>query len=66
VNNRLTLVTTRLTLIATIFLPLNFVAGWFGMNLEIFPAPLAKVIVIGITLALPPSLWWWFHRRRLL
>jgi magnesium transporter len=66
VNNRLTLVTTRLTLIATIFLPLNFVAGWFGMNLEILPAPLAKAIVIGITLTLPPSLWWWFHRRRLL
>jgi hypothetical protein len=36
------------------------------MNLEILPAPLAKAIVIGITLTLPPSLWWWFHRRRLL
>jgi len=66
VNNRLTLVTTRLTLVATIFLPLNFVAGWFGMNLEILPAPLSKVIAVGITLALPPSLWWWFRHKRLL
>jgi magnesium transporter len=66
VNNRLTLVTTRLTLIATIFLPLNFVAGWFGMNLEILPAPLAKAVAIGATLALPPALWWWFRSKRLL
>ncbi len=66
VNNRLTLVTARLTLIATIFLPLNFVAGWFGMNLEILPVPVGKAIAIGVTLLLPPLLFAWFHRKRLL
>ena len=40
-NNRLSAVTARLTLIATIFLPLNFIAGFFGMNLEILPPTVA-------------------------
>lgn len=66
VNNRLTLVTARLALVATVFLPLNFIAGWFGMNLEILPIGVSKALAIGATLALPPALWWWFRRKRLL
>ncbi len=41
VNNRLSAVMARLTLISTIFLPLNFLAGFFGMNLGDPPARLA-------------------------
>ena len=66
VNNRLNAVMTRLTLVSTIFLPLNFVASWFGMNLVIFPAPAGKAIAIAATLLLPPAMWWLFQRKKLL
>jgi len=66
VNNRLTNVTTRLTVVASIFLPLNFLVGFFGMNLEFLPPPLAKVLVIASLLLVPTAMWLVFRRRRLL
>jgi magnesium transporter len=63
-NNRLTRVTTRLTLAATIFLPLNFVAGFFGMNLEILPAGLAVPIALATMAALPAAMFGFFRWRR--
>ncbi len=62
-NNRLTGVTTRLTLIATIFLPLNFVAGFFGMNLEILPPAVAVPLVVAAVVALPLAMFLFFRRR---
>ena len=62
-NNRLTGVTTRLTLIATIFLPLNFVAGFFGMNLEILPASVAVPLVLSAMVAVPVAMYLVFRRR---
>jgi len=65
-NNRLSLVTTRLTLVATIFLPLNFVAGFFGMNLEILPPAVAVPLVLTTVVVLPVGLYLFFRRKRLL
>jgi len=65
-NNRLSLVTTRLTLVATIFLPLNFVAGFFGMNLEILPASVAVPLVLASVILVPFGLWLFFRAKRLL
>lgn len=65
-NNRLSLVTTRLTLVATIFLPLNFVAGFFGMNLEILPPAAAVPVVLASVVVLPAALYAFFRRKRLL
>lgn len=65
-NNRLSAVTARLTLIATIFLPLNFIAAFFGMNLEILPSRVAIPLVLAIVLSLPLAMWWFFRRKRLL
>jgi magnesium transporter len=62
-NNRLTMVTTRLTLVATIFLPLNFVAGFFGMNLEILPAAVAVPLVGAAMVAVPLGMYVFFRRR---
>jgi magnesium transporter len=56
-NMRLSSVTARLTLIATIFLPLNFMAGFFGMNLEILPPALAIPVVLGAMVAMPATMW---------
>jgi magnesium transporter len=61
-NNRLSAVTARLTLIATIFLPLNFVAGFFGMNLEILPPAVAIPLVIVAMIATPAAMFAVFKR----
>ncbi|MBI5066632.1 MAG: magnesium transporter CorA family protein [Deltaproteobacteria bacterium] len=66
VNNKLSAITTRLTVVASIFLPLNFVAGFFGMNLEIFPAHTSKAIVLAVTLLVPGAMYFLFRKRRLL
>jgi magnesium transporter len=65
-NNRMSGVTSRLTLVATIFLPLNFVAGFFGMNLEILPAKVAIPLVLASMAALPTAMWLLFRKRRLI
>jgi magnesium transporter len=65
-NNRLSAVTARLTLIATIFLPLNFIAGFFGMNLEIIHPSVAVPLVLVAVVALPTTMWFVFKRKRLL
>ncbi len=65
-SSRLARLTTRLTLIATIFLPLNFVVGFFGMNLEILPPSVAVPLVLACVLGLPTALWLFFRRRGLL
>jgi magnesium transporter len=63
-NNRMSAVTARLTLIATIFLPLNFLAAFFGMNLEILPAKAAIPLVLAALTIVPPAMFWLFKRNR--
>ncbi len=63
-NNRMSAVTARLTLIATIFLPLNFVAGFFGMNLEILPPKVAIPVVLVAMAAMPIAMFVVFKRNR--
>ncbi len=63
-NNRLSAVTARLTLIATIFLPLNFIAGFFGMNLEIVHPHVAVPLVVAAMVALPTAMIWIFKHKR--
>ncbi|BDG06545.1 magnesium transporter CorA family protein [Anaeromyxobacter oryzae] len=63
-NNRLSAVMARLTLISTIFLPLNFVAGFFGMNLQILPAGVAVPVVLASVLVTPVALFAYFRHKR--
>jgi magnesium transporter len=63
-NNRMSAVTARLTLIATIFLPLNFIAGFFGMNLEILHPHLAVPLVLAAMVGIPSFMFWMFKRKR--
>jgi magnesium transporter len=63
-NVRLAAVTTRLTLVATVFLPLNFLAGFFGMNLEIVPPRVAIPLVLAAMALLPIGLVLFIRRRR--
>ncbi len=64
VNNRQSAVMARLTLISTIFLPLNFLAGFFGMNLEIIPPHAAVPLVLGSMVTLPVVLYLVFRKKR--
>jgi magnesium transporter len=63
-NNRLSEVVRRLTLISTIFLPLSFITGFFGMNFQrlagagdgLFLAAIASMVVLTVGML-------WFLRR---
>jgi magnesium transporter len=63
VNNRLSTVMARMALAATVFLPLTFVTGFFGMNLPGTTDPLGWWVVGVFVLALPPTMWIWFRKR---
>ncbi len=62
-NNRLSAVSARLSLIATIFLPLNFMAGFFGMNLEILHPRAAVPLVLAAMVIMPPAMYWVFKKK---
>jgi magnesium transporter len=63
VNNRLSAVMARMALAATIFLPLTFVTGFFGMNLPGTTDPVGWWVVGVFVLALPSTMWIWFRKR---
>lgn len=65
VNNRLNEVMKVLTVISVVFIPLNFMAGVFGMNFESFPwkAPHAFEIFALACLAVIFAMLVWFRRR---
>jgi len=55
VSNRLNEVMRRLTLIATIFMPITFITGFFGMNFEQIPFASAVWFALAIV-SMPASL----------
>ncbi len=69
VSNRMNEVMKKLTVIATIFIPLTFIAGVYGMNFEFmpelkwhwgYPAVWTGMIIVGIVMFL------WFKRKKIL
>ncbi|MGY6588022.1 MAG: magnesium/cobalt transporter CorA [Wenzhouxiangella sp.] len=64
--NRTNQVMKTLTIMASIFIPLTFVAGVYGMNFEHMPElawPWAYPAILGVMLAIAIGLLWWFRRR---
>lgn len=56
-----------LTIIATIFIPLTFVAGIYGMNFERMPElnwRWGYPVVLAVMAALSGGMIWWFRRRK--
>jgi magnesium transporter len=66
VNNRMNEVMKVLTMISTIFIPLSFVAGVYGMNFDHMPElahPWAYPAVWGIFLSISAGMMVFFRRR---
>lgn len=70
INNRMNEVMKTLTIITTLFMPLTFVVGFFGMNFfAADPAQLAWTSNIAFyatitsILALPGLMFWWMRKR---
>jgi magnesium transporter len=66
ISNTLSQVMKRLTAITTIFMPLTFVTGFFGMNFEHLPFQSPWVLVLAlISMAIiPAAMWLWMWRAR--
>jgi len=73
INNRLNDVMKTLTLITTLFMPISFIASFFGMNFfgAVAPglAPWTDTLAFRLTMAsmvlLPFGMFWWVRRRLL-
>lgn len=64
INNRLNAVMARLALFSTIFLPLTFLTGFFGMNLPNLPGPWGMGLMLAAMVVLPAAMWIWFRRMK--
>ncbi len=67
VSYRLNEIMKVLTIIATIFIPLTFIAGWYGMNFKYMPEfdwRWGYPMVIGIATAVTAGLLLFFRRRK--
>jgi magnesium transporter len=66
ISNTLNQVMKRLTAIATIFMPLTFLTGFFGMNFEQLPyrSLLALVAALASLVIIPGAMWLWMRRAR--
>ena len=66
VSNRMNEVMKVLTIIATIFIPLTFIAGIYGMNFQYMPElqwPWGYPLVLGVMLAVTAVMLFYFRRR---
>ena len=70
INNRMNEIMKTLTIITTLFMPISFIGGFFGMNFFAPVAPLARwtgipafILTLTITLLTPISMLVWVRRR---
>ena len=66
ISNRMNDIIKRLAVVATIFLPLSFLAGFFGMNFQTIPYENTRLFFLSLALfvGLPATMAWWFYRKR--
>ncbi len=70
INNRMNEVMKTLTIITTLFMPLSFLTGFFGMNffqavvpLEAWTGTLTFILVLAGMVFIPAVMYIWMHRR---
>jgi magnesium transporter len=69
-NNRMNDVMKTLTIITTLFMPISFLAGFFGMNffqpiapLNVWTSRLVFVLTLAAMVLMPASMYMWMRRR---
>jgi magnesium transporter len=58
-----------LTIVATLFIPLTFIAGIYGMNFKVMPElewPWGYPLALGLMAAIALVMLFWFRKRNLL
>ena len=70
VNNRMNNIVKTLTIITTIFMPLSFIVGFFGMNffqpatpLDLWTGQTAFILTLVVLILLPLAMYLWIQRR---
>lgn len=70
INNRMNDIIKTLTVITTLFMPLSFLVGFFGMNFFMAEKPLLAwtqdaifMIVLGLIIITPVIMFFWMRRR---
>ena len=66
VGNRTNEVMKTLTIVSSVFIPLSFIAGLYGMNFENMPElkwSFGYYLALGLMVLIASSLLLWFHRR---
>ena len=70
VNNRMNEIMKTLTIITTLFMPLAFVTGFFGMNyfqptepLHVWTSSISFYLMLGFTILLPFGMYLWMRSR---
>ena len=66
VSNRLNEIMKVLTMMASVFLPISFIASVYGMNFQFMPelrSPWGYPAVLAAMALTAAGLLWWFHRR---
>ncbi len=70
INNRMNDIMKTLTIITTLFMPLAFITGFFGMNffeplglMKTWTTAAVFYLMLGITLLLPLGMYLWMRRR---
>jgi magnesium transporter len=68
-SNRMNEVMKLLTIVATLFIPLTFVAGIYGMNFKVMPElewPWGYPVALGVMVLIAAAMILWFRRSKLL
>ena len=70
INNRMNEVMKTLTMITTLFMPLSFIAAFFGMNFFMADPPYSNwmtppvfYLTLGLLMVTPGLMYWWMRRR---
>ncbi len=71
INNRMNDIMKTLTIITTLFMPLSFVTGFFGMNffgpvipLPVWTGKMVFIVTLTIMILLPVSMFMWMRSRK--
>ena len=70
VNNRMNEIMKTLTIVTSFFMPVSFIAGFFGMNFFLPERPITSFMTepffffaLGLLLVTPLGMMWWMRRR---